>query len=174
MIDSDKLKEIKDRFHSLNELLADPAIASDPKRMASLGPEHRELSEVVEAIELYESVLEQSLEMQELILTEVDTDLVALAREELDMLTERLPKLEETLQRVLIPKDPEDTRDAIVEIRAGTGGSEAALFVADLYSPIRTLCIPKGMEVNPHKQLGWKCRWIQGNHIWNFRNQCIW
>ena len=133
MIDLEKLKEVKERFHQLNELISDPATAANPERMATLGPEHRELSEVVSAIESYETALKESEEMEELIRLEEDTEMVALAREELELLTTRLPRMEEIIKRALTPKDPADARDAIIEIRAGTGGNEAALFVADLY-----------------------------------------
>ena len=133
MINVAKFKEVKERFHALNELIADPIIAADPSRMAVLGPEQRELSSVVEAIEHYEIALKESEEMQELIRTEEDAELVALAQEELGKLTNSLPTIEENIKQLLIPKDPADARGAIVEIRAGTGGSEAALFVADLF-----------------------------------------
>ncbi len=133
MIDLEKLNEVKERFHELNELMSDPATAMDSSRMAALGPEHRELSEVVGAIDLYESALSDAKEMQEMIRSDEDADMVELAREELDALNAKLPRMEESLRRVLTPKDPEDARDAIVEIRAGTGGNEAALFAADLF-----------------------------------------
>ena len=133
MIDLEKLKEVKERFRVLNEVIADPATAADSNRMAALGPEHRELAEVVHAVERYEAARRESEEMQALIRTEEDAELVDLAREELDALTARLPQMEAALKQALTPKDPADARDAIVEIRAGTGGNEAALFVADLF-----------------------------------------
>ncbi len=133
MIDLEKLQEVKERFRELNEVLADPAVAADSQRMAALGPEHRELSEVVSAIKRYEAALTESEEMKALIRAEKDAELIALARDELEVLTEKLPRMENDLRQALAPKDPADARDAIVEIRAGTGGSEAALFVADLF-----------------------------------------
>ena len=147
MIDLGKLKEVKERFRALNELLADPATAADPARMADIGPEHRELSEVVSAIEQYETARKESEEMQELIRLEKDAELVELAREELALLTARLPLMEETLQRALTPKDPADARDAIIEIRAGTGGSEAALFAADLYRLYEKFVVRRGWKL---------------------------
>ena len=146
MIDLKKRKEIKERFQSLTDLIADPETAADPKRMATLGPEHRELSEVVEAIQKYETTLSEVEEMQELICVEEDAELVALAREELDVLTSRLPKMEEALHQALIPKNPTDARDAIVEIRAGTGGDEAALFAADLFRLYERYAARKGWK----------------------------
>ena len=116
--------------------------------MATLGPEHRELSEVVEAIQKYETTLSEVEEMQKLISSEKDAELVALAREELDVLTSRLPKMEAALHRALIPKDPTDARDAIVEIRAGTGGDEAALFAADLFRLYERYAASKGWNIS--------------------------
>jgi len=148
MIDLEKLREVKERFHTLNELISDPATAVDPDRMAILGPEHRELSEVVSAIKLYETALREFEEVQELIRVEEDVDMVALAREELEAITVRLPQLEEMIKRALTPKDPADSRDAIIEIRAGTGGSEAALFVADLYRLYERYVARKGWKLS--------------------------
>lgn len=149
MIDLDKLCEVKDRFHEINKIISDPKTASDPTQMADLGPEHRELSEVVVAIERYEATLSEIEEMQTLISTELDDELVALAHEELVNLNSKLPKLEETLKRALIPKDPADSRDAIMEIRAGTGGNEAALFAADLYRLYERYIARKGWKLTP-------------------------
>lgn len=148
MIDLKKRKEIKERFQSLTDLIADSKTAADPKRMAILGPEYRELSEVVEAIQSYETTLTEVEEMQELIHLEEDAELVALAREELGVLTFRLPKMESALHRALIPKDPTDARDAIVEIRAGTGGDEAALFAADLFRLYERYAARKGWNIS--------------------------
>jgi len=133
MLDLEKLNEVKERFSEVNLLISDPAIASDPHQMATLGPEHRELSEVVVAVDQYQDLLRDTEEMKALIRNEEDEELVIMAREELTALTAKLPQMEADLQIALTPKDPADARDAIMEIRAGTGGSEAALFVADLY-----------------------------------------
>ena len=133
MINLDTLQEVKRRLEEVTALLSDPAVASDPAKMARLGPEHRELSEVVEAISAYESALEELEELRRIIREESDSELVAMAREEQDRVVARLSDQEEAVRRKLIPKDPEDARSAIVEIRAGTGGGEAALFANDLY-----------------------------------------
>ena len=147
MINLEKLKEVKDRFRELNELIADPATAADSKQMMALGPEHRELSEVVSAIKQYEVALKELEEMQELIRLEEDAELVGLAREELAALNAKLPQMEELIKRALTPKDPADARDAIIEIRAGTGGSEAALFVADLFRLYERFIVRRGWKL---------------------------
>ena len=148
MIDLVKLQEVKRRLEEVNGLLAKPKIAADPAQMAVLGPEHRELTEVVNAIERYEDVLRECDYLRDLIQKEEDDDLVKLAREELDALNQLLPQLENALRLRLIPRDPADARDAIVEIRAGTGGSEAALFAADLFRLYEKFADRQGWRLN--------------------------
>ena len=133
MITPDKIDQVKERFAELNQLIADPKVAADPQRMATLGPEHREVGKVIEAILRYESLQAESEELRELIRGEDDEELVKMAREELGALTSQMPEVEQAVLQALVSKDPADSRDAIVEIRAGTGGSEAALFAGDLF-----------------------------------------
>lgn len=133
MINLDKLQDVKRRFDEVNERIAQPEVAVDPEQMAKLGPEHRELSEVVQAIEQYEGLLQERDDLKEMIRLEDDDEIVKMAKEELEELEGKLPSVEEDLRLKLIPKDPEDSKDAIVEIRAGTGGDEAALFAGDLF-----------------------------------------
>jgi len=149
MINVEKFIEIKDRFRVVSDLISDPDTASDPNLMGTLGPEHRELSESVNAIDRYESLLSEMEELQNLISTDEDDELVALAKEELSDRTSELPKVEEILKRALVPKDPTDSRDAIMEIRAGTGGNEAALFAADLYRLYDRYIARKGWKLTP-------------------------
>ena len=148
MIDLEKLQSVKLRLDEVNELIATPSVATDSKRMATLGPEHRELSEVVSLIEEYEGALAEQADLRAIVTGETDDELVALAREELDELAVSLPALEERLQTKLIPKDPADAKDAIVEIRAGTGGQEAALFAADLYRLYHRYADTKGWKIS--------------------------
>ncbi len=133
MMNLDKLQDIKLRFEEVSRLIAQPAVATDPQQMGRLGPEFRELTGVVEAINGYEEVLRESDDLKEMIRLEEDDEIVRMAREELEVLTGRLPKMEQVLRLALIPRDPEDAKDVIVEIRAGTGGNEAALFAGDLF-----------------------------------------
>ncbi len=133
MIDPDKLRELRARHEEIGAKVALPEIASDPQQMARLGPELRELSEVIEAVDRYEAMVRERNELRDLMRTEEDDEMVALAREEYEAVRAALPDVEEELRSRLIPRDPEDSKDAIVEIRAGTGGSEAALFAGDLF-----------------------------------------
>ena len=132
MIELEKLEKIKSRYEEVEQLMADPEVATNAQRMQELGKEHGELREIVKAIDTYESMLAERDDLQDLVQSE-EGEMQALAQAELESLNERLPTVEEDLKTKLIPKDPEDTKNAIVEIRAGTGGDEAALFAGDLF-----------------------------------------
>ena len=133
MINLEKLQDVKRRFEEVTLHISKPEVATDPEQMAKLGPEHRELSAVVEAIAKYERMLKEGGDLKEMIRLDDDDEIVAMAKAELEELVQKLPTVEESLRLRLIPKDPEDRKDAIVEIRAGTGGNEAALFAGDLF-----------------------------------------
>ncbi|GIV61377.1 MAG: peptide chain release factor 1 [Rhodothermaceae bacterium] len=147
MIDRDKLEQIKARFREVTDLMSRPEIATDPTQMAALGREHTGLKDVVEAIGRYEALLQEREDLRELIREGGDPELVRMARTELEDLEARLPDVEEALRFKLIPKDPEDARDAIVEIRAGTGGDEAALFAGDLFRMYTRFAESQGWNV---------------------------
>jgi len=133
MIDSDVLNGIKSRFAEINNEMSQPDIAVDPKAMANLGREHSAMKGVVAAIQEYERLLSEQSDLTELLTDESDPDMIEMANLELEEIAEKIPAIEDDLRIQLIPKNPEDARDAIVEIRAGTGGDEAALFAGDLY-----------------------------------------
>ncbi len=133
MINLEKLQDVKRRYAEVGERISKPEVATDPEQMAKLGPEYRELTNVVKAIEQYERMLSERDDLKEMIRLEDDDEFVKMAKAELDELEEKLPSVEEDLRLKLIPKDPEDSKDAIVEIRAGAGGDEAALFAGDLF-----------------------------------------
>jgi len=128
----DKLEAIQERFYYLEERLSDPSIISDQKLYAKTNKDYSNLREVVEVYKAYKEVLgniETAREMQ----AEDDPDMKEMAKEELNELNPKKEALEEQLKVLLIPKDPEDEKDVIVEIRSGTGGDEAAIFAGDLY-----------------------------------------
>jgi len=128
----DKLEAIQERFYYLEERLSDPSIISDQKLYAKTNKDYSNLREVVEVYKAYKEVLgniETAKEMQ----AEDDSDMKEMAKEELNELNPKKANLEEQLKVLLIPKDPEDEKDVIVEIRSGTGGDEAAIFAGDLY-----------------------------------------
>lgn len=130
---ADKLEKIKVKYDSINELLSDPKISSDMEKMISLTRERSDLSEIVEAYSRYAEVLKNIKGNKEIIDTVNDSELVSMALAELDDLKIERDKLEEEIKLLILPKDPNDDKDIIMEIRAGTGGDEAALFAGDLY-----------------------------------------
>lgn len=142
-IPDNTLRDIRDRFVEVETLMAQPDIATDPVQLATLGREHAELRSIVEVIDQYSAAQKELEDLKRLIQTEKG-ELAELARFELEELEERLPDLEAALHRALIPRDPEDSRDAIVEIRAGTGGDEAALFAGDLLRLYQRFAEQKG------------------------------
>lgn len=147
MINPAILDSIKDRFAEITQEMSDPAVATDPKKMAELGREHTILKEVVRHIEAYSQQVSEIGDLKEIVDGESDPDLLEMAEMELAELEESLPAVEENLRLMLIPKNPEDTKDAIVEVRAGTGGDEAALFAGDLFKLYSRVAEKMGWKV---------------------------
>jgi peptide chain release factor 1 len=143
-----RLRQALARAEEVAKTLADPSTASDPARLKALGREHTTLEPIVrlaEKLERLESELGQAREMA----LEADPELVALAKAELTGLTPQVESMRAELHELLLPRDPLDDRDAIVEIRAGTGGEEAALFAAELFRMIRRFAERKRLSVEP-------------------------
>jgi len=130
---ADKLEKIKVKYDSINEQLADPNISANREKLVSLTKERSDLSDIVEAYSKYAEVLKNIKGNKEIIETVNDNELVTLAETELEDLKIERDKLEEEIKILLLPKDPNDDKDIIMEIRAGTGGEEAALFAGDLF-----------------------------------------
>jgi len=128
----ERLQEIERRYEELGRLLADPAVTSDPARLTELARERSNLEELVTLYREHKH-LQQELEETRSLLDDGDAELRELAEAEISRLEERLGDLERRLHLLLLPKDPRDERDVIMEIRAGAGGDEAGLFAADLY-----------------------------------------
>ena len=128
----EKLDQIEKRYEEINTLLSDPVVLADMDRLRTLGQEQAELQEVVDTYRQYQGVAKHLAEAQELAVGD-DPELAELAQAELPELEAEDARLQEQLKRLLLPTDPNDKRDVIVEIRGGTGGDEAALFAADLF-----------------------------------------
>ena len=128
----ERLDQIAARYEELGEQLALPEIVSDQQKYQKLAKQHRDLQEVVESYRDYQQV-QTGIADAKAMLNETDADIRAMAEEELVQLEERLPKIEEELKLALLPKDPNDEKNVILEIRAGTGGDEASLFVAEVF-----------------------------------------
>lgn len=148
MINSEVLDGIKNRFSDITTEMSDPSVATDPRKMAKLGREHTSLREIVRHIDEYLSVVKEIADLKELITLEGEDDLVEMAKDELVDLESDLPIKEDDLRLMLIPKNPEDTKDAIIEIRAGTGGDEAALFAGDLFRLYGKVAERKGWKID--------------------------
>lgn len=129
----DKLRDIQRRFTDLEGQLGDPNVVADMKRFVKINRDYRGLEPVVKAAKEYENVVANIGSSKELLLTEKDPDFVDMARMELDDLENRKTELEEDLRVLMLPADPEDAKNVVLEIRAGTGGDEASIFAGDLY-----------------------------------------
>ncbi|AZB23954.1 MULTISPECIES: peptide chain release factor 1 [Chryseobacterium] len=128
-----KLEAIKQRYNEVADLIIQPDVISDQKRYSSLNKEYSDLGKIVRVYDQYKGALDSIEESDEIIADGSDRDLVDLAKEEKLEAQSKLPALEEELKVLLIPKDPADDKNVIVELRAGTGGDEAAIFVEDVY-----------------------------------------
>ena len=133
MINLDRLKEITQRYAEVTRLMSEPEVATDPQQLAKLGREHATLRPIAQKIEQFERMQREYQDLRELLREGGDPELEKMARQEMEELEERMAELEEQLRMDLIPRDPEDSKNAIVEIRAGTGGDEAGLFAGDLF-----------------------------------------
>lgn len=129
----DKLQAIKDRFEEVGQLIVQPDAMSDMKAYSRLSKEYKDLEKIVIAFDEYQDVLANIDSTKNLLRTEKDEDFREMAKAELDEFENRSNELEEELKVMLIPKDPDDHKDVIMEIRAGAGGDEAAIFAGDLY-----------------------------------------
>jgi len=142
----DKLRAIEEKYESLTSQLSDPSVTSNPKELQRISKEQAELEPIVAKIREYMKVLNDMKEAED-VLKDGDPDLRELAKEELAELKERIPTLEEELKIMLLPRDKRDERNVILEIRAGTGGDEAALFAADLFRMYTKYAESKGWKV---------------------------
>ncbi|WP_298371161.1 peptide chain release factor 1 [uncultured Lutibacter sp.] len=142
----DKLQIVKQRFDEVSDLIIQPDIISDQKRYIQINKEYKDLSAVMKIAEEYESLLNNIEEAKEIIADGSDEEMTEMAKAELEEATAQIPELEEKIKFMLIPKDPEDAKNVIVEIRAGTGGDEASIFAGDLYRMYTKYCSDKGWK----------------------------
>ena len=150
----DKLQELKKKYLNLSEQLSDPEVMGDMKKFIQLNKEYRELEPIVAAADKYCKMVQDLEGAKEILLNEKDEDLRDLAKEELSAIESEIPGMEEEIKLLLIPKDPQDDKNAILEIRGGTGGDEAAIFAGDLYRMYAKFCEKKGwkMEINSQSE----------------------
>lgn len=143
----DKLEGVNQRFIEVGELLARPDVVSDMKRYIQLSKEYKELKPVVEAFKEYKDLLSNIATAKDIIANEKDQELREMAKSELDELLPKVDPMEEKIKLLLLPADPQDSKNAILEIRAGTGGDEASIFAGDLFRMYSKFCEQKGWKV---------------------------
>ncbi len=143
----DKLKALADRYDKLSELLCDPDVANDPSKLRELSKEQSDLQETYEAYKEYEQVLQQHQDAKQMLGEKLDDEMREMVKMELEELQDRREELEERLHVLLLPKDPNDDKNVIVEIRGAAGGDEAALFAGDLYRMYTRFADVQGWKV---------------------------
>ena len=139
----DKLEAIKNRFDEVSKLIVDPNIISDMKQYIQLNKEYKDLQPIIEAFQKYKNILSNIENAKEML---KDDEMKEMAKMELDELTPKQDELEEEIKVLLIPKDPADSKNAVVEIRAGAGGDEASIFTGDLYRLYSNYASSKGWK----------------------------
>ena len=144
----EKLQIVKQRFDEVADLIIQPDIIADQKRYVALNREYKDLSALMEKRAEYLSLLDNKNEAQALISEEKDPEMLAMAKEELEEANNKLEALKDEIRFMLIPKDPEDAKNVMMELRAGTGGDEASIFAGDLYRMYTKYCESKGWKVS--------------------------
>lgn len=142
-----RLDGIDTRFAEVSTLITDPSVIADMRRYVKLTKEYKDLEKLTKTTHRYRDLLSNIDEAKEILANESDADMRAMAKEQLDEATAALPQVEEEIKLLLIPADPEDGKNAIVEIRGGTGGDEAAIFAGDLFKMYTKYCESKGWNV---------------------------
>ncbi|MFA9371535.1 MAG: peptide chain release factor 1 [Labilibaculum antarcticum] len=144
----DKLEGVLIRFKEVGQLITDPEVMGDMKRYIKLSKEYKELEAVSDAAKEFRSALDTIAESKEILSNESDEELREMAKMELEELEIRIPELEEEIKLLLIPADPEDSKNAILEVRAGAGGDEASIFAGELARMYTKFCEAKGWKVS--------------------------
>ncbi|MBO5957679.1 MAG: peptide chain release factor 1 [Bacteroidales bacterium] len=143
----DKLEDIKTKWETLGEQLNDPEIIGDMKRFVKINKDYKDLEPIVAAFKEYKNLLANIEEAREILKNEKDDDMREMAQEELEASEQRRDVIEEDIRLMLIPKDPTDDKNAVMEIRAGSGGDEASIFAGDLYRMYIRYCETKGWKI---------------------------
>lgn len=143
----EKLDGLVARFEEVSTLITDPNVIGDQKRYVKLTKEYKELNDLMNARKEYLQVINGINEAKDIIANETDEEMREMAREELDSCQKRQPELEEEIKLLLVPADPQDSRNAILEIRGGAGGDEAAIFAGDLFRMYTKYCETKGWNI---------------------------
>ena len=143
----EKLEGLVARYEEVGTLITDPAVIGDQARYVRLTKEYKELEDLMSARKEYATLLDNLEEGKDLLVNEQDPEMKEMAREEVAACEAKIPQIEERIKLMLVPKDPEDSKNAILEIRGGTGGDEAALFAGDLFRMYAKFCEKKGWKM---------------------------
>ncbi|WP_233898289.1 peptide chain release factor 1 [Tenacibaculum piscium] len=144
----DKLRIIKQRYDEISDLIIQPEVIMDQKRYVALSKEYKDLGKVVKKGEEYQSLTDAIEEAKEIIADGSDAEMTEMAKMEMDEAKKRIPVLEDEIKFMLIPKDPEDAKNAVVELRAGAGGDEASIFAGELFRMYTKYCEGRGWKVS--------------------------
>ena len=144
----DKLNIVQQKFNEVSDLIIQPNIISDQKRYISLNKEYKDLGAIIEKKKLYIELLSNITEAEEVCKNEKDKEMIEMASEQLSEAKEKISILEEEIKFLLIPKDPDDSKNVVIELRAGTGGDEASIFAGDLFRMYTKFCEGKGWKVS--------------------------
>jgi peptide chain release factor 1 len=142
----EKLEDIKNRFEEVGQLLVQPGVVSDRKKFTELSKEYGNLEKVVVKYAEYTKALEGQKHAKEILETEKDAEMRELAKMELDEIGPKIESIDKDLKELLTPRDPNDDKDVVLEIRAGTGGDEASIFAGDLFRMYQRFCERKGIK----------------------------
>ena len=146
----EKLEGVKSRFDEVGRMISDPNAMSDMKRYVKLNKEYKELQPIIEAYKEYRNILDNINSAKDMLNKEKDEELREMAKSELEDLNSRLEPMESKIKILLLPADPQDNKNAVLEIRAGTGGDEASIFAGDLYRMYNKYCEQKGWKVETY------------------------
>jgi peptide chain release factor 1 len=144
----ERLQIVKQRFDEVSDLIIQPDVINDQKRYVQLNKEYKDLKKIVDKREEYIALSNSIKEAEEILSDGSDAEMVEMAKAEMEEAKARMPKLEEEIKFLLIPKDPEDAKNVVMEIRAGTGGDEASIFAGDLYRMYSKYCESRGWSTN--------------------------
>ena len=161
----EKLDGLVARFEEISTLITDPAVIADQKRYVKLAKEYKDLDDLMKARKEYIQLLGNIEEAKNILSNESDADMREMAKEEMDNSQERLPALEEEIKLMLVPADPQDSKNAILEIRGGAGGDEAAIFAGD-----SSVCMPNSVKPKVGK---WKSPMRNRRDSRGFKRNCL-
>lgn len=144
----ERIQIIRQRFDEVSDLIIQPDIISDQKRYVQINKEYKDLKKILERGKIYEELTSNINEAQEILADGSDSEMVEMAKMQIEEAKEKLPEIEDEIRFLLIPKDPEDAKNVVVEVRAGSGGDEASIFAGDLHRMYTKYCESKGWKVD--------------------------